>query len=102
MIALVEQHRAELDALCRRFHVKALAMFGSAVTESWDPARSDLDFVVEFLPQAAERIFHGYFDFREELERLYGRKVDLVMPNAVRNSRLRDAINNQRRPLYAT
>lgn len=101
MIDLVERHRAELQALCRRYHVKALDVFGSAVDGTFQPDRSDLDFLVEFLPQAAERIFHGYFDFRDELERLYGRKVDLVMPGAIRNPDFREVVNRQRRPLYA-
>ena len=101
MIDLVERHRDEVEALCRRYRVKRLEVFGSAADGTFDPATSDLDFLVEFLPQAAERTFHGYFDFRDELERLYGRKVDLVMPGAVRSPRFRDAINRQRRPVYA-
>jgi predicted nucleotidyltransferase len=101
MIDLVEQNRAAVAELCRKYRVKTLEVFGSAADGRFDPERSDLDFLVEFLPQAAERIFHGYFDFRDELQRVYGRKVDLVMPDAVRNSRFRDAMNRQRRLLYA-
>lgn len=76
-------------------------MFGSAVDGSWNPERSDLDFLVEFLPEAAGRIFHGYFDLKEAFERLFGRKVDLVMPGAIRNPYFRKAVNQQRRVLYA-
>jgi predicted nucleotidyltransferase len=101
MTDLVEEHRAELESLCRRYHVKALEVFGSAADGTFDPATSDMDFLVEFLPEAATRAFHGYFDLRDELERLYGRKVDLVMPDAVRSPSFRDAINQQRRPVYA-
>jgi predicted nucleotidyltransferase len=76
-------------------------VFGSAVDGSWNPERSDLDFLVEFLPEAAGRIFHGYFDLKEAFERLFGRKVDLVMPGAIRNPYFRKAVNQQRRVLYA-
>ena len=48
MIDLVEEKRDALGALCRRFHVKRLEIFGSAVTGRFDPSRSDLDFLVDF------------------------------------------------------
>src|SRR5262245_25122554 len=101
MTALVAEHLAELTALCRRHHVRTLELFGSAADGTFDPARSDLDFLVEFLPEAAGRIFHGYFDLKDELERLFGRKVDLVMPSAIRNPYLLRAVEPQRQVLYA-
>ena len=101
MIDLIENHRAELATLCRKHHVKTLEIFGSAADGAFDHERSDLDFLVEFLPEAAQRIFHGYFDLREALEHLFGRKVDLVMPGAVRNPYFLQAVNQQRKVLYA-
>jgi|SRR6266851_4069432 predicted nucleotidyltransferase len=101
MIELIEQHRSELIDLCRRHHVKSLEVFGSAADGTFDPARSDLDFLLEFLPAAGGRPFHGYFDFKEELEKLFARKVDLVMPSAIRNPYLLKAVNQQRQVLYA-
>ncbi len=101
MLELIKRHRAELEALCQRHHVGRLELFGSAADGSFDPVHSDLDFLVEFLPEAAGRIFHGYFDFKEELERLFGRKVDLVMPSAIRNPYFLQAVDQQRQVLYA-
>ena len=101
MIGLIQQREIELVKLCQRFHVKTLELFGSAADDTWDPAKSDLDFLVEFLPQAAERIFSGYFDLKESLEQLFERKVDLVMPGAIRNPYLLKAINQQRTVVYA-
>lgn len=101
MIDLIENHRAELEVLCRRYHVRTLEVFGSAADGTFDPARSDLDFLVEFLPAAGVRIFHGFFDFKDELQQLFARKVDLVMPGAIRNSYFLMTVNAQRRPLYA-
>ncbi len=101
MIELIEQHRAELDALCRKHHVKSLELFGSGADGSFDPARSDLDFLLEFLPDAPARIFNGYFDLKFDLEGLFGRKVDLVMPCAVRNRFFMQAVNQQRKLVYA-
>lgn len=101
MIDLLEQRRADLEELCRRYHVKTLEVFGSAADGSFDRARSDLDFLVEFLPEAAGRMFHGYFDLKEALQQLFGREVDLVMPGAIRNPYFLQAVNRQRKVLYA-
>ncbi len=101
MIDFIEQHRVKLEELCRRHHVKTLELFSSAADGTFDPARSDLDFLLEFLPAAAGRPFHGYFDLKEELEQLFQRKVDLVMPSAIRNPYFLKAVNQQRKVLYA-
>ena len=101
MIDLIEQHLAALHALCHRHHVRKLEVFGSAADGTFDPARSDLDFLVEFLPGASGPIFHGYFELKEALRDLFGRKVDLVMPGAIRNPYFLKAVNRQRKLLYA-
>ena len=101
MIDLIHRHRTALEDICRKRHVRSLELFGSAADGSFDAARSDLDFLVEFLPNASERIFHGYFDLKDDLERLFGRTVDLVMPRALRNRYLIDEVNRQRKLVYA-
>jgi predicted nucleotidyltransferase len=101
MIELIEKNRPALEELCRRFHVKTLEVFGSAADGTFDPERSDLDFLVEFLPAARTRIFDGYFHLKDALEQMFGRKVDLVMPGAIRNPYFRKAVNQQRKVLYA-
>jgi uncharacterized protein len=101
MIDLIEHHRPELATLCRRFHVKRLELFGSAAEGTFDAASSDLDFLVEFLPEAAARTFHGFFDLKDSLQQLFGHDVDLVMPSAIRNPYLLKTVNRQRKVLYA-
>jgi predicted nucleotidyltransferase len=48
MIDAIQLRREELRALCRRFHVRRLDLFGSAARGDFDPERSDVDFLVEF------------------------------------------------------
>ena len=96
MLELIEQHRGEMEGLCRKYHVKSLELFGSAADGTFDFARSDLDFLVEFLPDVPKRIFGGYFDLKFDLERLFGRNVDLVMPRAVRNRFFLQAVKPSR------
>jgi uncharacterized protein len=101
MIKQIESHREELHALCRRFHVRRLDLFGSAARGDFDPDRSDFDFVVEFDRSAPQHPFDAYFGLKEELEGLLGRKVDLVELSAVRNPYLKASIEQSRENVYA-
>ncbi|MBI5761379.1 MAG: nucleotidyltransferase domain-containing protein [Planctomycetales bacterium] len=101
MIPLVEQHRSELDDLCRRFHVQRLELFGSAVAEQrFNPDRSDLDFLVEFQPLEPGESAHSYFGLLIALEDLFNKQIDLVMPRAIRNRYFLEEVNETRIPLY--
>ena len=101
MIDQIDSHREELQALCRRFHVRRLDLFGSAARGDFDPDRSDFDFVVEFDRTAPQHPFDSYFGLKEELEALFGRNVDLVELSAVRNPYLKASIEQSRENLYA-
>ncbi|HEX4588435.1 MAG TPA: nucleotidyltransferase domain-containing protein [Gemmataceae bacterium] len=101
MIDLIEQHRAELADLCRRYHVRTLEVFGSAADGTFDPATSDLDFLVEFLPLQPGQLFDFFFDLKDGLQMLFRRRVDLLMPRAIRNPYLLKAVNESRQVAYA-
>lgn len=101
MTELIESKRSELQALCERYHVECLALFGSALREDFDSGRSDLDFAVEFQPMTPQEHAESYFDLLEELEGLFGRRVDLVEIGAVRNPYLRREIEAGQETLYA-
>jgi predicted nucleotidyltransferase len=101
MIELIEKHRGELEALCRRYRVKTLELFGSAADGTWDPAASDLDFLVEFLPLGPGELFDFFFDLRQDLQTLFRRKVDLITPRSIRSPRFRESVNQSRTVLYA-
>ena len=100
MIDEIALHREDLQALCRRFHVRRLDLFGSAARGDFDPERSDLDFLVEFDRSAPQNPFDGYFGLKEALEELFGRPVDLVEAGAVRNPYLKASIEQSRENVY--
>lgn len=102
MIDLIEQHRPEVAALCRRFGVHSLEVFGSAADDGFDPVHSDIDFLVEFDQDDASSLFHRYFGLLEALEQLFGRKVDLVSGGALSNPYFIAAINQSRQSVYAS
>jgi predicted nucleotidyltransferase len=92
-----------LDAIaefCRRWKIAKLELFGSALRDEFRP-ESDLDFLYTFARTARwgwefERAY-------DELERLVGRRVDLVSRSAVEKSRnpfRKRAILNTARVIY--
>lgn len=84
MIAAIARNREELAELCRRFHVRRLDVFGSAARGDFDPARSDLDFLVEF--SVEDDALAHFVDFKEALEAVLARRVDLVDRKAIEGS----------------
>src|SRR5207248_3158704 len=48
MSSVLEKNKGKLAEVCRRFGVRRLEVFGSAVREDFDPAKSDFDFIVSF------------------------------------------------------
>jgi uncharacterized protein len=82
----IAQHLDEVRALCEKYRVKRLTIFGSAVKGTFDPAKSDVDFVVEFHADAPREGFGGaYMGLLVDLQDLLGREVDLVMRRAIEN-----------------
>lgn len=101
MTGVIEERRADLEDLCQRYGVARLALFGSALREDFDPDTSDLDFAVEFQPMTPQEHAEAYFGLLEDLERLFGRRVDLVEIGAIRNPYLRREIEAGQETLYA-
>jgi predicted nucleotidyltransferase len=100
MIALVEQKKNDLAGLCRLFNVERLDLFGSAATGSFQPASSDLDFIVRFSAPLAGSYLDRYLDFAEALEQLFQRPVDLLTERAIRNPIFRRSVEATRQPVY--
>ncbi len=83
----IARHRAAIGELCRRYHVARLEIFGSAARGAdFDPARSDVDFLVTFQPEARFDMA-AYVDLTEALAALLGRPVDLIDRPAIEESR---------------
>ncbi|HYH47497.1 MAG TPA: nucleotidyltransferase family protein [Thermoanaerobaculia bacterium] len=75
----------DLAAFCRRWHIAKLEVFGSVVRDDFR-AESDVDFLVSFEPGLRPSGF-DWFQLKEELSDLVGRKVDLVDRRLVERSR---------------
>ena len=93
--------RGALAALCAKYGVARLDLFGSSTTEDWHPNESDLDFIVAFRPDPDRSLADRYLGLAQELEDLFGRHVDLVTEPAIRNPYFRRAVEATRAPVYA-
>ena len=91
--------KEELAAFCRKWRIRELSLFGSALRDDFRPD-SDLDFLVSFEPGTALDI-DDLLDMKEELAARYGRPVDLVEKEALRNPWRKHEILRSRQVIYA-
>ncbi len=100
---MVAIHPAIFDRvreLCAHHGVARLELTGSAARPDFDPARSDIDLLVEFLPGARVSALQ-FVELSDALEQAFGRRVDLIELSAVTNPILREAFIRDRMPFYA-
>lgn len=75
---------SQIAAFCQRWHVTEFALFGSVLRDNFRPD-SDVDVLGTFAPDTRHRLA-DLLDMQEELEALFGRKVDLVQRPLVEQS----------------
>lgn len=91
--------RAKLSALCRKYHVRRLGLFGSAARGELAP-KSDVDLLIEFEPGKAPSLW-AEPEMRKAFSALFGgRRVDLVPPEVLQNPYRRKSILRDLRVLY--
>ncbi|MEN6335890.1 MAG: nucleotidyltransferase domain-containing protein [Phycisphaerales bacterium] len=101
MVAIVEDKRTALAELCHRYGVKRLYLFGSGATGRFDAHRSDLDFLVCFANREPTGEYADrYLGFADDLERLFGRPVDLVTEQSIRNPYFKSEVESTRQLVY--
>lgn len=84
MTTLLEPKRHEIETFCKRWKIRELALFGSALRDDFRPD-SDLDFLVSFSPDVAWGLL-DHVAMERELAEIVGRPVDLVSRKAVERS----------------
>lgn len=103
MLPLIAAKKTEIEALCRKHHVRRLDVFGSAARGDFDPAKSDIDFLVEFDRSEPDAMtLHTYLDLKDSLEALFARPVDLIEPGGVRNPYIKASIERSREQVFGT
>lgn len=85
ILGLLQQHH---DAL-NKYKVKKIGLFGSYAVGKQHKS-SDLDFLVEF----EEPTFDNFINLVDYLEKLFGRKVDILTPEGVESIRIKEVAEN--------
>jgi predicted nucleotidyltransferase len=89
----------KIEAFCRKWKVKEFSLFGSVLREDFRPD-SDVDVLVSFEENAGWDLM-DWVNMIEELKVIFGREVDLVSKNGLRNPFRRHEILTTRKVLHA-
>ena len=95
----IGQYKETISRLCRKYGIARCSIFGSALREDFG-AESDIDCLIDFTEDGGN-YFERYFDFKYELEKLFGRKVDLIVEKAIRNPYFKQDVNETKQLIYA-
>ncbi|HZE61051.1 MAG TPA: nucleotidyltransferase domain-containing protein [Burkholderiales bacterium] len=91
--------KRKLEALCRKYRIRKLSVFGSAARGEAGPD-SDVDLMVEFEPESAPSLW-DFPEMQKAFSALFGRRrVDLVPPEALANPYRRKSILRDLKVLY--
>lgn len=97
---IIARVKPALDPLISKYHIAELYVFGS-ITGSRFSSDSDIDFLVKFKDMPLLEYADNYFDLQDELENIFGRKVDLVIEDSIQNPYFARSIEETKIPLYA-
>ena len=96
---LIESNIDRLRMLCLKHKVEKLFVFGSVLSNRFN-ADSDIDMIVDFSEVDLRLYADNYFTLKEELEKLFHRKVDLLEAQAIRNPFFQETIDQQKHLVY--
>lgn len=100
---LIEMNIDKIIALCKKYKVAKLWVFGSILTPRFNDD-SDVDFSVNFDAETINK--EGldwadiFFGLMHELEELFGRRIDLVCDDEVRNKYFRHELDSTKQLIY--
>ena len=98
-MGIIDNNIDNLKKLCVIYNVEKMYLFGSALNSNFNE-NSDVDFLVKFKNIDLSNYFDNYIDFKEKLEDLFGREVDLVEEQTLRNPVLIRSINKSKELIY--
>ncbi len=96
---VVDEHIEKFIKLCSAYQVERMYLFGSALNQNFSN-KSDIDFLVKFKSMDLSNYFDNYINFKGKLEQLFGRKVDLVEEQTLKNPILINSINKSKELVY--
>lgn len=98
-LALLKPYMPSLDALCKKYGVDKLYVFGSLVTGEFDMEKSDVDFLVRF--HHDEKVGMPFLSLLIELETLLNRRIDLIRERPFENEYFARSVAATKTLVYA-
>jgi predicted nucleotidyltransferase len=98
-MGIIERNIKLIVELCKKHNVRQLFVFGSVLTRKFSD-KSDIDLIVDFQDVDLYNYADNYFDFKDALERLFKREVDLLEDKAIRNPYMRQSIDSSKKRIY--
>lgn len=96
---LLDANKESLLTLCKKHKVAKLYAFGSVLTPAFNE-ESDVDFLVEFNIGDIDRYVTNFFTFKEELEILFKREIDLIEYDSISNPYFKEEVEDTKTLLY--
>jgi len=100
MLHLISSKKQALVALCEKYDIKTMHVFGSATTDEFNDL-SDIDILISFKEIPFSKYTDNYFELHENLEKLFGRKVDLLTERSLSNPYFIQSVEATKQLLYA-
>lgn len=96
---LIDKNIVAIKMLCEKHRVSELYFFGSVLTEKFNDS-SDVDVLIQFGEVDLKEYFDNYMDFKDELEKILNRTVDIVENQAIRNPIFRKIVDRDKKLIY--
>ena len=84
VVARVPIPYEQIEEFCRKWNITRFELFGSVLRDDFDPGRSDIDVLVTFAPGKTPGL--AFFGMPDELEEIFGRRVDLSTRRSIEQS----------------
>ncbi|MGC4192234.1 MAG: nucleotidyltransferase domain-containing protein [Thermomicrobiales bacterium] len=97
---IIREHLGAIVALARAYEVERLEVFGSVMTDRFDPERSDVDFLVQMKERGPLDDFRRYVGLEDGLGTVLGMPFDLVLSDALQREPFRAEAAKTRRIIY--
>ena len=98
---LIEMNIDRIAALCRKYKVAKLWVFGSILTPRFND-NSDVDFLIDFDESHIELLDYAdnFFNFIHDIEAVVGRKVDMVVNKSIKNRFFRAEVDETKQLIF--
>lgn len=96
---IIDNNIEDFKKLCAMYNVEKMYLFGSALNSNFNK-KSDVDLLVKFKEIELSEYFDNYINFKTKLELLFGREVDLLEEQTLRNPILINSINKSKELVY--